>query len=198
MKKISVGVFVALVASFIVNDAQTAWASEWSEPSITMRRRVGMVVTYRAKVDSGYLVIEAKHGEGWHTYSMDNLDRARAKTGLEKPDTEQSTRFELTGLTVTGDWYQSTPKDLSTPEIKWYTWGFEDTSYFAAPVQVDDASAVTVTIFAQACNANSCSMVNGEALTLVIDDAQGNASDAPPLPAKTYQRVGDKEVHKKL
>ncbi len=125
----------AVLIATVLLDVGPAFAADWSEPLTIMRRRQGTVISYRAKVDSGYLVVEAAHGKGWHTYSMDNLQRAQKKTGEEKPDTELPTRIEVSGgLKVTGRWIQSTPKDLSMTEIKWYTWGFDNTTYFAFPL----------------------------------------------------------------
>ena len=36
-------------------------------------------VTYRARVEGDWLIVEATHEPGWHTYSMDNVIRAREK-----------------------------------------------------------------------------------------------------------------------
>ena len=188
---------LGLLAVCGLPELQLALASDWSEPVTIMRRRQGMVVEYRAKIDSGYLVIEAKHGEGWHTYSMDNPERASKKTGKEKVDTELPTRFEITGgVEVSGPWFQSKPKDLSMTDIAWFTWGFEDISYFAAPVKKTSDGEVTVAIHAQACNANSCSMVEGQSITFTLGDVDA-PGETPPI-AEPYDKVGDPEVLDKL
>lgn len=192
----SIAKYFTISAVFIATallDVGAAFASDWSEPLTIMRRRQGTIISYRAKVDSGYLVIEATHGKGWHTYSMDNLQRAQKKTGKEKPDTELPTRIEVAGgLKVTGKWVQSTPKDLSMTEIKWYTWGFEDTAYFAVPVEKIGAEDVTVTVSAQACNASSCNMVDGQTITIAASEISSETpAEHPPLPDDSYVTVGD-------
>ena len=124
-------------------------------------------VTYRARVEGNWLVVEATHEPGWHTYSMDNVIRAREKTGKENPETELPTVITpLDGLTIQGDWRQSQPVDLSTPDIRWYTWGFEGRSYFAA--RIDEASSPSsVQIDGQACTDALCAMV--EALVIPVE-----------------------------
>ena len=135
-------------------------------------------VSYRARVEGDWLVVEATHEPGWHTYSMDNVIRAREKSGKMRPETELPTVITpLDGLTIQGDWRQSPPLDLSTPDIRWYTWGFEDTARFGARVeQTEDGKEAIVTIRAQACNASACQIVDGLRLRVEF-----SASDlAPP------------------
>ncbi len=133
-------------------------------------------VSYRARVEGDWLVVEVTHEPGWHTYSMDNVIRAREKSGKLRPETELPTVITpLGGLTIQGDWRQSPPLDLSTPDIRWYTWGFEGRSYFA--VRVGNAtSPASVQIDAQACTDTVCAMV--DALVVPVDsietDGQGS------------------------
>lgn len=124
-------------------------------------------VSYWARVEGDWLIVEAAHEPGWHTYSMDNVRRAREKTGKAEPETELPTVITpLDGLTIHGEWRQSEPVDLSTPDIRWYTWGFEGRSYFAA--QIDNAVVPSsVQIDGQACTAALCAMV--EALVIPVD-----------------------------
>jgi len=160
-----------LTGIFLILLSPVLMAGEWSESKEIRQRRSGMVVSYKAKLDGDWLIIEATHGKGWHTYTLDNLERAQKKTGKEKPETELSTVIELSGgLKPVGAWYQTKPKELSTPEIKWYTWGFENVSRFATQVELIDQSATTITINAQACNASSCSMVSDLQLTLDVPE----------------------------
>ena len=80
-------------------------------------------VSYSARVEGDWLVVEANHEPGWHTYSMDNVVRARERSGKTRPETELPTAITpLDGLTIQGAWRQSPPLDLSTPDIRWYTW----------------------------------------------------------------------------
>ena len=127
-------------------------------------------VAYRAFVEGDWLVVEVTHEPGWHTYSMDNVVRAREKTGKARPETELPTVITpLDGLTIEEDWRQSPPLDLSTPDIRWYTWGFEGRSYFA--VRVDNAILPSsVQIDAQACTDELCAMV--DALVVPVDSSE--------------------------
>jgi hypothetical protein len=166
------GIFIMLLSPVL-------WAGEWSESKEIRQRRSGVVISYRAKLEGNWLIVEASHGKGWHTYTLDNLERAQKKTGKEKPETELSTVIELSGgLKAVGSWYQSKPKELSTPEISWYTWGFENVSRFATQVELIDDETATITINAQACNESQCSMVSDLKLTLETPDELAESDSA--------------------
>ncbi len=122
-----------------------------------------LAVTYLARVERDWLVVEARHEPGWHTYAMDNLERAAAATRQSAtesaPETELPTRITPSAeIELRGPWRQTDPVDLSDPEILWYTWGFEARSYFAAPVE-HAAPGAWVSIHAQACTDRLCAMV---------------------------------------
>lgn len=156
-----------------------AGAAEWTEAK-EVRMRRDKVVSYRAMLAGDTLIIEAKHEPGWHTYAMDNVQRAREASGKEKPDCELPTRFEVAGaLKVDGPWRQSEPADLSNVAIKWYTFGFEEQSYFAVPVKRTGEGDATVKINAQACNESRCSMVDGLELTVPVSADAGD--EDPPI-----------------
>lgn len=150
----------------IFTSAVYAESSGWSKTESAVRRE-GEVVSYRARLDGDTLLIEVTHAQGWHTYAMDNTERARKKSGNEKPDTELPTRIEVSeGIEVIAPWRQTDPEDLSQEEIQWYTWGFEGTAHFAARIRRTSDEPVRIRIRAQACNATSCSMVDGLVLDL--------------------------------
>ena len=131
-------------------------------------------VTYRARIEGEWLVVEASHEPGWHTYSMDNVVRAREKSGKKRPETELPTVVTPRGgLTIRGEWRQSPPVDLSTPEIRWYTWGFEGRSFFAARID-ETAEPASIQIDAQACTDSQCAMV--EALEVPVDSSETGSS----------------------
>ncbi len=127
-------------------------------------------LTYRARVEGDWLVVEATHEPGWHTYSMDNVSRAREKSGKKRPETELPTVITPgDGLTIQGEWRQSPPLDLSMPDIRWYTWGFEGRSYFA--VRLGKATLPSsVQIDAQACTDALCTMV--DALVVPVNSTE--------------------------
>ncbi len=149
----------------------SAHAIDWGEEQDVTRRDGTVVVSYRAALVGSTLVIEATHAEGWHTYALDNVERARRKTGKENPETELPTTIAVSGgLTVSGAWFQSEPKDMSDPEIFWHTWGFEGVVYFAVPVKRTEGNEATVTINGQACDAASCSLVDDVTLGVSLSD----------------------------
>ena len=119
-----------------------------------------VAVTYAARIEGDWLVVEARHEPGWHTYAMDNVERAREATGRDRPDTELPTRMTPSPeIELASPWRQTVPADLSQPDIRWYTWGFEGRSFFAARVVRADAGG-WVQVDAQACTDRLCAMVD--------------------------------------
>ena len=176
MKATKLG-FVALLLTLACNPNTVQHTAQWSETA-EVRNREGIVVSYRAKLDGNLLVIEASHAPGWHTYALDNVERAQKKSGEAKPETELPTRIELKGeLKVVGNWLQSKPKDLSQTKIRWYTWGFSDVSRFAVKVERVGTQA-TILIHGQACNATSCRMIDGLAISLPLGSKEEFAAKA--------------------
>lgn len=160
--------FTAAALSLAVPSSASYGEVAWTTPAV-VRHRDTPVVSYRASLQGDILVIEATHEPGWHTYALDNIERAKKKTGKEKPETELPTRIRIEGgLEQVGHWYQTLPKDLSQPDLFWYTWGFEDRSIFAAKVEKRLDAAAVITIDGQACNASSCKMVDGIQIVLPL------------------------------
>lgn len=156
---------IAAVLSIV---AIGAWAGEWTEPKPAMYHGE-IAMTYRARLAGEWLIVEAKHSPEWHTYAMDNLQRARKATGKATPETELPTRIDVGGgLKTVGAWKQSAPKDLSKQDIRWYSWGFTDTARFAVRVERTGGAEAVVTVNAQSCNASSCSMVRDLKITLPV------------------------------
>jgi hypothetical protein len=148
---------LAIVAALCA--ASGAWAGAWSEAKPVLYRG-DIVATYRAQIAGEWLIVEAKHQPEWHTYAMDNVQRAQKATGEKSPTTELPTRIAVSGGAETvGAWKQSAPKDLTQLDIKWYTWGFEGTARFAVKLKRVSEEPVVVTVNGQLCNASLCSMV---------------------------------------
>ena len=149
----------------------------WSE---WIPERVGghTIVSYRARVQSGYIQIEARHAPGWHTYALDNPFRVaqrlkgRISLGVEEP-TRVSTSSELGKLT---NWYQTKPKDFSQPEILWFSFGFDGMAQFIAACEPKTGiTSARVVIRAQACDGSTCRDVE-VALTLPIHKSKTSES----------------------
>ena len=167
-QRILFGFAVSLLGLLEVSSSETP--GRQAESGVQVWLDDMQAVSYRARVEGDWLVVEATHEPGWHTYTMDNVIRAREKSGKTRPETELPTVITpLGGLTIRGSWRQSPPLDLSTPDIRWYTWGFEGRSYFAA--QVDKAVLPSsVQIDAQACTDELCAMV--DALVVPVDSSE--------------------------
>ena len=149
---------VALVLS-----AGPLFSAEWT-PEVEASRGGQTLVTYRAKLEGDYLVVQLKAAEGWHTYAMDNKQRAtEVLAGKMSLGVEESTELAVSdGLEVIGPWYQSEPKDFSQPKLRWFTWGFDEPALLAAKVKRSGAGPATVTINAQVCDSASCQAVKTE------------------------------------
>ena len=140
--------------------AIAAQAGEWSQ-AVDVRHEDALAVSYQARFDGPYLVVRATVGAGWHTFAMDNKKRAEEKLA-GKPALSQDRATEITpvaGVTVTGSWMQSPPKDFSRPELRWYSWGFERQAVFAAKAQGTGAAA-RVRLQGQACTETICKNVD--------------------------------------
>jgi hypothetical protein len=152
---------------------QTAGASDWSAPGEVLHE-LAKCVTYRAKLAGDWLIVEAKHESPWHTYALDNKVRAEEKlAGKKALSIDRPTEVRLVeGLELTGGWLQSPPKDMSRPELRMFTWGFDGTVYFAAKAK-RTAKSAKVNIRGQACTEEHCKTVD---VALVIPE--GTAADA--------------------
>ena len=142
----------------------------WSPP-VEARRRNLKVASYRAKLAGDTLLVEVIHEPGWHTYALDNLERARKKAGEPALGIEKSTQIEISGgLKTAGKWRQSPPKDLSQPDISWFTWGFEDTALFGVKIQrIGKAKEAIITINGQACKETTCAMIDDLEIRLPLN-----------------------------
>lgn len=137
------------------------WAGDWSAEARAASRDGTVLVTCRSRLAGDYLVVELRAAEGWHVYAMDNERRAKeALAGKMSLGVEQDTEILVDGgLQVVGDWFQSEPMDFSQPALRWYSYGFEGTSRFAAKVAKGVAEAANVRVLAQACDSDSCMTV---------------------------------------
>src|SRR5688572_6953473 len=107
---------------------------------------------------------------------MDNKQRAaetlagRRSLGIDLP-TEISVRQ---GLEVTGPWFQSPAKDFSKPELRWFSWGFENQALFVAKVRRSGAGPARIAIRGQACTETSCKNID-LALLVPLSDSGTDA-----------------------
>lgn len=144
----------------------TLWAAEWTEPG-AVKMGVETCVEYQAKIEGGYLTVRATHFGDWHTYAMDNELRAAEKlAGKMSLGIDAPTRITVTGgVKTTGGWLQSEPVDLSRPEIRWYTFGFEEPAFFVTKIERVGNGPAEIAVRGQACTATQCKNIE---LTLSV------------------------------
>src|SRR4029077_16527657 len=108
------------------------------------------------------LAVEATLASGWHTFAMDNKKRADEKLqGKQSLGIERPTEITLSdGLEVAGPWYQTAPKDFSKPEIRWYTWGFDDRALFVVKVKSSGGRSAKIGIRGQSCTESTCKNID--------------------------------------
>jgi len=150
---------------------------DWTNP-VEVRHDVQKCVSYRARQTGDFLVIQATHEAGWHTYAMDNKLRAQEKlAGKRSLGIDRPTEIVLAeGLELAGSWYQSVPKDLSKPELRWYTWAFDGQALFVAKVRRVGAGPARVAVRGQACAESTCKNID-LAISVPLAGARTGASD---------------------
>ena len=134
---------------------------DWTSP-VEVRHDVQKCVSYQARLTGDFLVIQAAHEAGWHTYAMDNKLRAQEKlAGKRSLGIDSPTEIVFAeGLELDGHWYQSVPKDLSKPELRWYSWGFEGQALFVAKVRRVSAGPAILAVRGQACSDAICKNID--------------------------------------
>jgi DsbC/DsbD-like thiol-disulfide interchange protein len=132
-------------------------------------------VTYRARLSGPYLVVEATLQPGWHTFAIDNQRRADEKlAGRKSLGIDRPTDIKLdTSLAVEGGWHQSSPKDFSKPEIRWFSFGFEQQALFVAKVRRTGAGPARIGIRGQACTETTCKNIDVE-LSMPLTASSGS------------------------
>lgn len=152
-------------------------AGEWSKPVAVLHEHLPCV-TYRARLDGEFLVVQAKIEPGWHTFVMDNKQRSTEKlAGKQSLGVDGPTEIAVSdGLEVTGPWYQSAPKDFSKPDLRWYSWGYEGEAQFTAKVRRAGASSAEIGIRGQACTDAVCKNINVTIPLSIAKDADSTST----------------------
>ncbi len=138
-----------------------AAASVWTPP-VEVRHEDSVCVAYQARLDGPYLVVRAEVGKGWHTFAMDNQKRAAEKlAGKPALSVDKATEIAVSGgLEIDGPWRQTPPKDFSRPELRWFSWGFEQQAVFAAKVRRTGDAAANLRVRGQACTETVCKNID--------------------------------------
>ena len=166
-----------MMISLAVASASVAWAGSWTE-AVEVRHDENLCVSYQARLDGPYLVVRAMVEPGWHTFAMDNKQRAEKKlAGKQSLGIDHPTEIVLgEGLEAVGPWYQSPPKDFSRPELRWYSWGFEGQAVFVSKVRRSGKGPARLTIRGQACTETTCKNIDA-AMAFPLANTDANQSD---------------------
>lgn len=134
-----------------------ALAATWSEP-VEVRLGSDKCITYRARLDGEFLVVEATPEKGWHTFSMDNELRAKEALGGKRSlGIDAPTQIAIAnGLDPVGGWYQPEPQNFSKPDLRWFSWGYEKPALFVTKVHKSGKGPAEIAIRGQACTETSC------------------------------------------
>jgi hypothetical protein len=188
MIKLNMRATVKAIIVLTVFCARVTRAGNWTDV-VEVRQELKRCVSYRARLNGAFLVIEATHEEGWHTYAMDNKQRAQEKlAGRRSLGIDRPTEIELSnGLEVAGPWYQSPPKDFSKPEIRWFSWGFDGQVLFVAKVRRSGTGAARVAVRGQACTETTCKNIDVEVSVPLAEI--GRDTDPPDIDLKTLVQV---------
>jgi hypothetical protein len=170
----------AVLKGLAVLIAARAWAAQpgdWSA-AVEVRHEDELCVAYQARLDGGFLVVRAAVGSGWHTFAMDNKQRAEEKLAGKPPlSIDRSTEITpATGLKTVGPWYQSPPQDFSRPELRWFSWGFDRQALFAVKIRRLGAATARLALRAQACTQTICKNID---VTLALPLANSNRQAGP-------------------
>lgn len=167
--------FACVIALFLATTTNTAPA--WSAAAL-VRQGSQPVVRFQARIDGGYLFVRATHEQDWHTYAMDNQTRAeRALQGKKSLGIEQGITIQAkSGLRLDDQWSQTRPHDLSKPELRWYTYGFDRTAHFACRIAAVTNEPIVVRIQGQACSGESCRNID---VFLELQEVQTTEEQTP-------------------
>lgn len=155
---------------FLLAAGAAARAAGWTD-AVEVTHEFKPCVSYRARLSGEFLVIRATLAPGWHTFTMDNKQRAEEKlAGRQSLGVDGPTEITLAqGLSVAGPWRQSRPKDFSKPEMQWFSWGFEEQALFAAKVRRSGRGPARIAVRGQACTATVCKQID-VAISLPLAD----------------------------
>jgi len=162
-------------------------AGAWTDP-VEVRHEETLCLSYRARLDGPFLVVQATLEPGWHTFAMDNKQRAEEKlAGKKSLGIDHPTEIALTGgMEAAGPWYQTPPQDFSRPELRWFSWGFERQAQFAVKIRRSGTEVVRVAVRGQACTDTICKNID---VTISLPPAKAPTGDVSEINLNNLIRV---------
>ena len=176
---------ILAIIFFSVASGEAIHGADWSNP-VEVRHDVQKCVSYRARMSGDFLVVQATHEPGWHTFAMDNKLRAQEKlAGKRSLGIDSPTEIAFAeGLELNGPWYQSVPRDFSKPELRWYSWGFEGQALFVAKVKRIGEVPTNLAVRGQACSDAICKNID-----LTISVPLGDSTHRSDVDLKSLVQV---------
>lgn len=175
----NLGAVLAVMMALVAAQVDAARPSDWTD-AVEVWHDDTLCLSYRAKLDGPFLLVRATLEPGWHTFAMDNKQRAAEKlAGKQSLGIDQPTEINLSGsLELAGPWFQSPPKDFSKPEQRWFSWGFEQQAVFVAKIRRSRAAPASIRIRGQACTETICKNID-----VALPVPRVNMADAQAAPA---------------
>ena len=157
-----------------------ASAADWSPPA-EVRYEDDLVISYVARLDGPHLVVRATIGQGWHTFALDNVKRAQEKlAGKTALSMDRSTEIVATsGLEIEGPWWETSPKDFSRPELRMFSFGYDQGAVFVAKIHPTGGGMAKLRIRGQACTESICKNIDVELVVAI--PAKPTANDEVKL-----------------
>ena len=173
---------------FLLAVTALAQPGGWTQ-AVEVRHDDNLCVAYQAKLDGQFLVVRARLEPGWHTFAMDNKQRADEKlAGKPALSADRPTDITMTGaLEPVAPWYQTPPKDFSRPALRWFSWGFEREALFVTRIRRSGAAPAKLTLRGQACTETICKNID-IAISLPVDDT-GKDVDPAEVNLKSLVQV---------
>ena len=152
-------------------------AGDWTQP-VEVRSQETLCISYQARLDGPFLVIRAKIEPGWHTFAMDNKQRAEEKlAGKRALSVDRATEIDVGGsLQSETPWYQTPPKDFSRPQLRWFSWGFDHEATFVTKIRQFATGPAQIAIRGQACTETVCKNIDAT-ISLVVTKAESEHSE---------------------
>jgi hypothetical protein len=130
--------------------------------------------------------VEAKVESPWHTFAMDNTKRAEEKlAGKKAISMDRPTEVTAgAGVKIDGGWLQTPPKDFSKPQLRWFSWGYENHAVFVVKAQPAGSGPTQIGIRGQACTDSICKNIDVPLAVPAAKNAataQGSYQDLIPV-----------------